>query len=648
LGGIPGLAAPEPITYGIPSVGITGYTTFGDSSTAPDFSHNHTFQVIDNVTIVRGKHTMVFGVEIRRDQYNQEGNQFVDMSLGFINGYATANPAPGQSSSTGNAFADFILGVPNNSAGPVLPLAVAQLRATDQYYYAQDAWKIRPNLTIDAGLRYELEPPYWAKHDELMNTQINSIPQTEAALAGWCPSSPCVAPGGSVLPVIVREGTGNNFYAGLPWVFGAGIPVAQDGRMGQRLVQEDYTMIAPRVGLAYSPSAKWSIRSGFGRFYAMDVGNAVYDMSRNLAVRRNVTGAFPHPNLTLENPFGLANGSSGLTVTGPTILSNWAARRSPYEFVYELVAQRQFTSTAALEVGYVGSQGHHLDRFRNLNVPPPEAGTPQLNRPDPLLGLIQEVQDYVNSSYNSMELKYTQQLSHGMNALIGYTYSRSIDNGSAIRSHGGDADFPQNDYCQGSSIACGEIGPSNFNQTHRLVSSLLYEPPIGRGHAFLNHGIAGELLGNWQFNEIFSIASGLPFTFSYSANILNGGGGNSSGSGGRPNYTGATLAPTGGKDWRHWFNTAGYQNPPLYQFGNVSRNSMYGPGVIQWDSSLLKNFPVHNEQQLQFRFEAFNAANHPNFGLPGAVFGSSTFSQISTLAQASSNRELQLSLKYVF
>jgi hypothetical protein len=124
------------------------------------------------------------------------------------------------------------------------------------------------------------------------------------------------------------------------------------------------------------------------------------------------------------------------------------------------------------------------------------------------------------------------------------------------------------------------------------------------------------VLGNWQFNEIFTLASGLPFTFSYAANILNGGGGYASGAGGRPNYSGTTLAPTGGQNWHRWFNTAGYVTPPLYAFGDVSRNSMHGPGVIQWDSSVMKNFPVYREQQLQFRFEAFNLPNHPNFGLP--------------------------------
>ncbi len=111
------------------------------------------------------------------------------------------------------------------------------------------------------------------------------------------------------------------------------------------------------------------------------------------------------------------------------------------------------------------------------------------------------------------------------------------------------------------SIACGERGPSNFNQDQRLVTSLLYEPPIGKGQAFLTHGIASEVLGGWQFNAIFTIASGFPFTFTESANLLNGGGGASGGGGGRPNYSGATLAPTGGKNRFHWFNPAGYKAP---------------------------------------------------------------------------------------
>jgi predicted RecA/RadA family phage recombinase len=632
LGGIQGLAPPTPITYGIPAIGITSYTSFGDSSTAPDTSNDHVYEAIDNLTMVRGKHTFQFGAEWRRDQYNQQGNQFVAGNFNFT-GNATDNPV--EASTTGNAFADFVLGLVNNSAGTVVPLAVAQLRATNQFYYAEDTWKILPNLTITPGLRYENIPPFWSKHDELMNTQLNTIPQT-SDFSKYDPANP---------PVVVRQGSDNNFYAGLPWRFGPGIVIAQDGRMGKRLVNPDNTMFAPRLGLAYSPTGNWVVRTGFGIFYAQDVGNAVYDMSRNLAVRRNVTGRSTYPNLTLENPFGLPPGDDGLTVTAPTILSNYPTKRAAYQIQYELNVQRQLSPKMALEVGYLGGQGHHLNRFRNFNVPLPEAGNPQANRPDPLLGAIQEGgQDYVNSTYNSLEIKFTHNMSRGLNALVGYTWARSIDIGSAIRSHGGDEDFAQNPYC----VTCGERGPSNFNQDQRLVTSLLYEPPIGKGHAFLTHGIASEVLGGWQFNSIFTIASGLPFTFTESASLLNGGGGASGGGGGRPDYSGSTLVPGGGKNRFHWFNPAGYKAPPLYAFGNVSRNSMDGPGELSWDSSMMKLFRVYREQDLQFRFEAFNTPNHPNFGLPNASQGSATFGQITSLSTAVSMRQLQLSLKYIF
>ena len=321
LGGIQGLAAPTPITYGIPAIGVTLYTGFGDSSTAPDTSNDHVFQVIDNATMVRGKHTIQYGAEFRRDEYNQQGNQFVDGSFSF-SGNATDNPQA--ASTTGNGFADYLLGWVNSSAGAVLPLAIAQLRATDQFYYVEDTWKVRQNLTITPGLRYENVPPFWSKHDEMMNTQLNGIPQTEAEVATYVNS-------GSQEPVIVRQGSDNNFYGGLPWIFGAGIFTAQDGRMGKYLVNRDNEMWAPRLGVAWNPTPNSAIRTGFGLFYAVDIGNAVYDMSRNLAVRRNVTGPSTYPNLTFENPFGLSASSPPLTITAPTILSNMPNRRPAYE-----------------------------------------------------------------------------------------------------------------------------------------------------------------------------------------------------------------------------------------------------------------------------------------------------------------------------
>src|SRR5262249_44134281 len=154
---------------------------------------------------------------------------------------------------SGNGFADYMLGLVRNSSGS-LGLAVAQLRGTRQYYYVDDSWKLRPNLTLSLGLRYEFSPPYISKHDGLINTDIP-------------------APFGSVHPTVVRAGSGD-FYEGVLFRFRPTVQIARDGRLPRALVQTDYNDFAPRIGLSYSPGPKWSIRTGFGAFYAQDIGNA--------------------------------------------------------------------------------------------------------------------------------------------------------------------------------------------------------------------------------------------------------------------------------------------------------------------------------------------------------------------------------------
>ncbi len=613
LGGIPGLATPTPITYGIPAIGITGYSGFGSSSTAPDITYDHIFQWVDNVSLTRGTHSIRFGAEIRRDRYNQEGNQFASGSFAF-SGQATQNPL--STLNTGNGMADYLLGLVRTSSGALAPLAVAQLRATDQYYYIDDSWKVRPNLTLTLSLRYEFEPPYTAKHNELINTEVLSL---------FDPKLP---------PTVVREGTGNNFYQGLPFVYAPGIQVAQDGRMGSALVRPDYTNFAPRIGIAYSPAPNWTIRVGAGMFYAQDIGNAVYDMSRNAAVRRNSTADNNFPTLTLENPFAITPGS--LVVAAPTILSSQYNRRRPYVIQYVFNMQRQLTTNSMLELGYIGSEGHFLDRFRPLNFPLPGPGNVQSRRPYPALGIIQEVEGLVNSNYNAATVKFQQRISHGFTALVGYTFSKSIDDGSAIRTHGGDFDFPQNTY-----DLRGERGPSNFNQTQRFVASLLWEPPLGAGRAYLNHGLGNAILGGWQLSSIFTIGSGLPYSVLDGVDQAN--------IGWTPQhatYTGAPVNPAGGQSPQKWFNTAAFSQAQPYTFGNLGRNTMLGPAFFSWDFATEKAIPVFEQQRLQFRFEAFNLPNHPNFSIPNATLPSAAFGTITSTAIAM--RQVQLSLKYVF
>lgn len=611
LGGIPGIAPPEPIIYGIPSIGITGFSGFGETGTAPNLTRTNGFQWIDNLSVIRGRHSFRFGVEIRRERYNQIGNQFPRGSFSF-SGQATQNPA--SPANTGSGMADYLLGLTRNSSGS-LGLAVAQLRGTRQYYYFDDAWKLRPNLTLNLGLRYEFSPPYKHKHDGMINTEILS------------PSDP------NRRPTVVRAGTGD-FYENMPFRYAPNVQIARDGRLGDRLVRSDANDFAPRIGLSYSPSPKWTIRSGFGVFYTQDIGNARYDMSRNLAARRDDTSNNDFPNLTLDAPFA----SLGtVIVANPLILSNNVNRRTPYVLQYLINVQRGLGEDSMIEVGYTGNQGHKLERFRPYNMPTPGPGGVQSRRPYPELGIIQMTDGVVSSNYHALTAKFQQRFSGGFTSLVSYTFSKAIDNGSAIRTHAGDEDFPQDTYNLDASR-----GLANFHQKHRFVTSTLWEPPFGRRKRWLNSGISSYVFGNWQLGGILSYRSGLPYTVQNGVDDANIGWPSQ-----HPDRTMEPLDAPDGNDPAQYFNKAAFARIAPFTFGNVGRNTMIGPEMFSVDFSTMKRFPMPAEgHELQFRFEAFNLPNRPNFSIPNASLTSSSFAVISSTV--TTMREIQFSLKYVF
>jgi hypothetical protein len=611
LGGIPGIASPEPIIYGIPSIGITGFSGFGETGTAPNLTRTNVFQWIDNVSIIRGRHSLRFGAEIRRERYNQIGNQFPRGSFSF-SGQATQNPA--STANTGSGMADYLLGLTRNSSGS-LGLAVAQLRGTRQYYYVDDTWKLRPNLTLNLGLRYEYSPPYQHKHDGMINTEILS------------PFDP------NRRPTVVRAGTGD-FYENMPFRYAPNVQIARDGRLGDTLVRTDGNDWAPRIGVSYSPSPEWTFRGGFGVFFTQDIGNARYDMSRNLAARRDDTSSNDFPNLTLDAPFA----SLGtVVVANPLILSNNVNRRTPYVLQYLFNVQRAFGGDSLIEVGYTGNQGHKLERFRPYNMPTPGPGTVQARRPYPELGIIQMTDSVVNSNYHSLSGKFQQRFRRGFTSLIGYTFAKAIDNGSAIRTHAGDEDFPQDTY----NLAASR-GVSNFDQKHRFVSSMLWELPFGKGKGRLERGVASYLLGNWQLGSIVTYRSGLPYSVQNGVDDANIGWPSQ-----HPNRTAEPLEPAHGRDPAQYFNKGAFSRIAPFTFGDVGRNTMTGPELFSMDFSSMKTFAMPVEgHELQFRFEAFNLPNRPNFAIPNATITSSSFAVISSTV--TTMREIQFSLKYVF
>ncbi len=539
---------------------------------------------------------MRFGGELRWDQYNQLGNLFARGQFRFEPNVTTrlTNGTTGAAvAGTGDAFAEYLLGYGKRNQGSVA-LAEVKFRAVSQAYYIDDTWKIHPKVSINFGLRYEYTPPFLDKTGKLINMHVPFVDMTPNVTDM------------SRHPTLVREGTGD-FYDGLLVRFEPTVKVARDGRLGERLVADDKNDFAPRLGIAWNPSSKWVVRTGAGLFHAQDTGNPRFDMARNAAGRRRDTATATQLDLNWNSPFRGLESATALIVN-PFVLANIYNRRTPYSIQYLLNVQRELGGDTALELGYIGSVSRKLESLRSFNdaIPGP-TGTVASRSPYPELGRIQEVDGSSKANYNALSVKLQRRFSRGLTYLFGYTWSRSIDYGSAIRVHGSDLLFPQNSY-----DLRAERGLSSFHTPHRAVTSVLYELPFGKGRRFISQSrVAAAALGGWEVGSIFTLQSGFPQT--------------------------VIAGPV---------NTDAFVLQPFGTFGTAGRNTIITPGVIQWDFSAHKDFRVAEKHTLQFRFEAFNFPNHPNWGNPEPTRTSPSFGQIRSTR--TNMRELQLALKYMF
>ena len=619
---IPGLSINPGEAWGIPSVSITGFSGFGDSTEGPYTNRNHAFEFSDNVSWIRGRHSLKVGGGIRYDKYNQVGNQFARGNFQF------------QPIATGYAFADFLLGYTQQDESAVA-LAVTQFRALSQAYYIADTWKVRSNMTFDLGLRYEYTPPWLDQNGTLMNASLPCHDTTPNVQNLACH------------PTLVRIGSGD-VYEGTVLRFAPNIQVARDGRLGDRLVFDDKKNFAPRFGWAWNPSEKWSFRAGTGIFYMQDTGNPRFDMARNLSGRRRDNTSLLTPDLTLDVPFrGAGTGTTGndcgvapplVCLTNVYVLGNMPDRKTPYMFQYLFNVQRELDASTALEIGYLGSRSHRLERMFDWNEAIPGViGLSQTRKPYPEYTKVQEVGNVAEARYNSLAVKLTRRLHQGLSVLAGYTFSKSEDNGSGIRTLDGDTLFPQNSFC----IDC-EWGLSVFDVRHRFVASILYELPFGDGKPFMQTGVGGAILGGWQISTIINKSSGFPRTAYVGTDRSNTGGGQD-----RPNSTGLDPnLPGDQQSTAQWFNTAAFALQPLGTFGNVGRNTFFGPGITNVDASLIRNFRMMSTKTLQFRLEAFNAFNNPIWNDPNTTLTSPLYGTINTTRKPM--RELQLGVKFVF
>jgi hypothetical protein len=615
---ISGISLNPAEAWGIPNIGITGFSGFGDSTEGPYTNRNRAFEFNDNVSWIRGRHSFKAGGQIRYDMYNQVGNQFARGNFAF------------QPIATGYGFADYMLGMPQQTESAVA-LAVTQFRAMSHAYYFTDTWKVSSNMTFDLGLRYEYTPPWLDKNGTLMNADIPCHDTTPNVQNRACH------------PTLVRIGSGD-VYEDTVLRFAPNIQVARDGRLGDRLIFDDKKNFAPRVGWAWTPSNKWSYRAGTGIFYMQDTGNPRFDMARNLSGRRRDNTLLLTPDLTFDVPFrgvGTANDCGVapplVCLTNVYVLGNMPNRKTPYMWQWLFNVQRELNSNTALEVGYLGSRSYRLERMFDWNETiPGTIGSVQSRKPYPEFTKVQEIGNVAEAKYNSLAVKLTRRLNNGLSVLGGYTLSKSTDTGSGIRTLNGDTLFPQDSFC----LEC-EFARSIFDVRHRFVSSVLYELPFGAGKPFLQDGVGGAIFGGWQISAIVSISSGFPRNVLVGTDRSNTGGGQD-----RPNATGEEVElPGDQRTIERWFNTNAYVVQPLGTWGNVGRNTVTGPGITKVDASIIRNFRV-GSNTLQFRLEAFNALNQPIWDDPNTTLTSPLYGTITTTRQPM--RELQIGLKFVF
>jgi len=306
--------------------------------------------------------------------------------------------------------------------------------------------------------------------------------------------------------------------------------------------------------------------------------------------------------------------------------------------------QRELANNMLVEVGYLGSVSHRLESLRAVNEALP--ADPRVDRravfersPFPNFGRIQLVDNGGNGNYNSLGAKVTKRYSNGMTYLVSYTYAKSIDTATAIRNQGGDTLFPQNSYCR----QC-ERARSSHDTRQRFVTSALWDVPVGKGKkANIENPFLDAVAGGWQLGSILTLQTGFPVTVTNGQDASNTGAFFD-----RPNSTGQNAAfPRGKQDPQRFFDTSQFFPNAPGTHGNVGRNTLTSPGIIGWDFSLLKNFRLPSESRyLQFRFEAFNFPNHPNWGNPNTNVTSADFGRIA--GTRGTMRNLQFALKYVF
>ncbi|MDQ1474565.1 MAG: hypothetical protein QOJ99_6045, partial [Bryobacterales bacterium] len=581
-----------PAEQNLPIFSSANYLGTGQTRSLPIYRRENTYQLVDNVSYTRSGHTMRFGVDFRRRQLTiyqtNQGNGRFNFSPALTDSRQPAG-------SGGDSMASFLLGYPT-AAIHDYTLNWPGERGFELGVYAADDWRASRNLTFNFGVRWD----YYSPYSEVANRWANfNVTTGKIDIAGQ---------------------NGVDKYAG---------------------VKPYYKNFGPRFGFAYQLAPHTVVRGGYGIFYnptgseggslrlfrQLPFGLTVNNSPGDINVGPRVRDGFP-PLPTID--FSVANNPVGIMfAVDPNFRPSYAQQ-------FNLTGEHEITPLSLLfRTAIVGNLGRHLYNTYNANQPVPGAAALNTRRPyyavDPLLSDVNYFTVDGLSSYWALQVTVDKRFSNGISGLVGYAWSHAIDD--VPLEFGGGASGPQP---QDPRNIRAERGNSIIDTRHRMTVSYLWELPFGKGKRFMNTGIVSNLLGNWQTNGILTVQTGQPFSPVLQTSTTNG-------TGSRPDVLRPNTYPG---TLQRWFDPTVFGTPAPFTYGNAGRNTLFGPGRWNWDMSLFKNFVIREQTRLEFRAEAFNVFNHPQFGLPNQNIGNAQAGMITSTV--GNPRQLQMALRLQF
>jgi hypothetical protein len=634
----------------IPTANITGLTGL-TGNPYPSHSSGPIYTFTDSLTWVKGSHTMKFGFYFERSGENDNDEINVNACptcTNNQNGQFSFTDTRSGNPGTGNAIANTALGL-FDSYSELGQRAYTPFRGQSFEPFVQDNWKVNSKLTVNYGFRYTVIVPYhaiWgnmivfdpALYDPTQAVKVD--PKTGTILTGSGDRYNGMVIPGSGWPAAAKGRFPEAFNPAYDYLF-------RGGKYPNYFSNIQWNQIQPRVGIAYNLNNKTVIRTGGGRFYTrLGVSDSVF-LGGNPPFQPTANVSFG----SADNPGGTTTNSLPLTVTTQS-----RAFKNPEAWNWNFTVEREFYLNSVLSVAYVGRRGLHQQRESDINQPTPAVvlANPGVNldalRPFKGYNSIRETDNVASSRYNALQVSWNRRLTKGLLFGMAYTYSKSMDDGSN-----------QRDIIPDTYYAGNLWGPSEFDTRHVFITNFLYELPFFKG----SNSLFGRALGGWQVSGIIQKQTGTPTSVGKGTDYVGVGldGSLAGGVGQYWVYSGAPIvyskqivvnSANPGADSNYWFQVTDsngnklFTQPTAGTFNHQQgiRDLIYNPGFNNVNMGLFKKFAVNERIGFQFRAEAFNVFNHPNWGGVTTDPTSTSFGKVT--GKTGDVRNLQLSLRAYF